>query len=511
MSDLYRSLIESFVWKQSYGKTFGGSIESISTAENADSPGHRWHLPLDLTAAIAQVAWPVDWTMCGATQEASWSDVQALLYNALGLLRREPSNPYNDHRAFPSPRCLYATHAYLLYPEAGRALHYSPTEHALEEIDGADRKPESPEKSWTADTGGVIAIISRYTRIPEYYRDLRYTLAILEAGHSLYNVALVAAALRIRARICLAFDDAAVLRRLELSAHRGWTPIALVTLGKMAVDSGTLRLGELDDSSHGRKEATHPLRAGDSSANDFLAAVDAAGWLAETGCDAWRRRGVVPPSAPDGTIAASAPPSAPLNDLAAVLFRRNSGRGNHGLSGAMKTISPQVVSSACREGFRPIPSDLAQAAWTRTGLRVLLVVERVESLEDGLYELFPAESALAMVRRGRWLADVQRAFSPPVGIYISSFNVVWFLVVDYGQVLNELGPRGFRLVNIELGWIAQGVSCAMAAEGLFARPCRSYSEPLLDTILGLSAREQVGYEVLCGVNRFHDVVLDLRC
>lgn len=510
MPDLYRSLIESFIWKQSYGKTFGSSIESMST--DAWHPGRLWHLPLDLTAAIAHVAWPVDWTMPGAAREVSWSDVQALLYNALGLLRREPSNPYNDHRAFPSPRCLYATHAYLLCPEADRALRYNPTEHALEEMDGAGRRTlESPERSWSADTGGVIAIIGRYTRIPEYYRDLRYTLAILEAGHSLYNVALVAAALRIRARIHLAFDDAAVLRRLALPAHRGWAPIALVTLGKMAVDHGSPRLGGLDDSNQGRKEAIHPSRAGDSSANDFLAAVDSACWLAGTDCDTWRRRGVAPPSALRGTVSVSVPQGSPLDDLATVLFRRNSGRGNHGLSGAMKTISPWVVSSACREGFRPIPSDLAQAAWTRTGLRVLLVVERVESLEDGLYELFPAESALAVVRRGKLLADVQRAFSPPVGIYISSFNVVWFLVVDYDQVLNELGPRGFRLVNIELGWIAQGVSCAMAAQGLFARPCRSYSESLLDAILGLSAREQVGYEVLCGVNRFHDIVLDLRC
>jgi len=34
---------------------------------------------------------------------------------------------------------------------------------------------------------------------------------------------------------------------------------------------------------------------------------------------------------------------------------------------------------------------------------------------------------------------------------------------------------------------------------------------LLDAMLGLAGGESVGYEVLCGVNRFQDLVLDLRC
>ena len=194
-----------------------------------------------------------------------------------------------------------------------------------------------------------------------------------------------------------------------------------------------------------------------------------------------------------------------------MFFNRNAGRGNGGVSGVLKTVSRRVLASACREGFRPVRSDLVQSGWSLAGLRILLAVERVESFDDGIYELFPADASLASIRPGRWLADVQRAFSPPSGIHISSFNIVWFLIVDYTRVLEERGARGFRMANIELGWMAQGLACAMAAEGLLARPCRSYQEPLLDAMLGLAGAESVGYEVLCGVNRFQDLVLDLRC
>ena len=512
MADSSRKLVERFIWRQSYGKSFG-AFRDLQLAARSDMgrAGHRWALPLGLSSAIARLPWPVDWANAvDATSGVSWRNVQALLYNALGILRREPSNPYNDHRAFPSPRCLFPTHAYLVCAGAGRTFHYNPVQHALETMgdpDSEDVRP--PESTWSTTMGGMIAIASRYTQIPKYYRDLRYTLAVLEAGHSLYNIALIAAALRIRVRIYFAFDDATVLRRLCLPARQGWAPVALVALGDATADAEARILKGPDDS---EGETSERWAIDDSSEDDRLADVDAACWLATSECEAWRRRvPTAPRRVPKEVVAACDVPGVTRNDLATVLFERNAGRGNGGVSGALTAIPRRVLASACREGFRPIPSDLSGSAWSLVGLRVLLAAERVETLDDGLYELFPCEAALTLVRPGRWLADVQRAFSPRSGIYIASFNIAWFLVVDYGLVIEDRGPRGFRLVNLELGWIAQGIACAMAAEGLFARPCRSYREPLLDDLLGLASSETVGYQVLCGINRFRDLVLDIRC
>jgi hypothetical protein len=67
-----------------------------------------------------------------------------------------------------------------------------------------------------------------------------------------------------------------------------------------------------------------------------------------------------------------------------------------------------------------------------------------------------------------------------------------------------------RLANLELGAAAQNLAASLAGAGLFARPCRSYHERLLDRILPLAASESVAYEVLVGANRFQDAILDLR-
>ena len=300
VSESPRSLIEDFVWRQSYGKTFGdpGELGSVAPPRVGGSSG-RWPLPGGLTAALASVSWPVDWT-AGSSPDVPCRRVQALLYNALGIVRREPSNPYNDHRAFPSPRCLFPTHAYLLCARTGRAFLYNPMAHALETPDGFSAQgADSPEQSWSARAGGVVAVVSRYTRIPAYYRDLRYTLAVLEAGHALYNLALVAAALQVPARVCLAFDDAAVLRRLMLKADEGWMPVALVTLGHTTLDAGASVLDGSEDTRGGSCAAP---RSEDPPA-DRLSAVDAAAWLAAEDCDPWRRRRAAPPPrAPDGAI-----------------------------------------------------------------------------------------------------------------------------------------------------------------------------------------------------------------
>ena len=77
-------------------------------------------------------------------------------------------------------------------------------------------------------------------------------------------------------------------------------------------------------------------------------------------------------------------------------------------------------------------------------------------------------------------------------------------------IVGSFGARGWRLANLQLGVAAQAAGLALASDGLFARPCRSFHEYVLDEILGLDASEVVAYELLAGVNRFTDFVFDLR-
>jgi hypothetical protein len=160
-----------------------------------------------------------------------------------------------------------------------------------------------------------------------------------------------------------------------------------------------------------------------------------------------------------------------------------------------------------------ISATLAAAGTTSwsLGLRVLVALERVDGLADGLYEYLPASDTLEVLRPGRLLMDVQDAFSyPPSSVSVATLNMAWLLCVDYPDIIRRRGPGGFREANLEMGATAQAIGVAVAAWGLFARPCRSYHEANLDPLLGLPASETVGYEVLCGVSRFRDLCLDLE-
>lgn len=91
---------------------------------------------------------------------------------ALAPHRWEPWNPYNDHRAHPSPRCAYLTDATLRL--GGDRWTIDPVRLALE---GERPLTEIP---FTAATVELTLVPDR---LSEGYGPLRDALALLEAGH----------------------------------------------------------------------------------------------------------------------------------------------------------------------------------------------------------------------------------------------------------------------------------------------------------------------------------------
>ena len=81
-------------------------------------------------------------------------------------LRREPENPYNEHRAYASPRCLFPVHAFVGDGEAWRLLE--PTRHTL-----TGPGTGAPTR---------IALTGRYTAIPQAYQWFRGSLVAIETG-----------------------------------------------------------------------------------------------------------------------------------------------------------------------------------------------------------------------------------------------------------------------------------------------------------------------------------------
>jgi hypothetical protein len=293
----------------------------------------------------------------------------------------------------------------------------------------------------------VLALAGGYAGIPPAYGPLRFALAVLEAGHALRAVVDCAEALGLRAFVRLDFADEAVLGRLGLPRDGSWGPLALV---------------ELD-----RPPPTAPAR-------DPVAEIERACW-------------------------GEAPPAGGWERLRGLLAARTSGPAG-GLSASAARIPVELVRRAAAAAAPP-PGTIRP--------RLLAVAERVDGLDDGIHEAKDGE--LVLLRAGRHLGGVQRAYSYPAETAnIRSMNLAWMLVVDHRDVLERHGARGLRLAQLAMGFCAQGIACALAAGGLFARPIRSYHEAVLDELLGLGPRESVGYQLLCGVPRWRAPALDLR-
>ena len=477
-----RRLLE-FVHAQSYGKT----VSTVSTIWRPRIPGldpSARPVPLEPGAAGQLTGLAYAPFQDAPARGEPLERIHAVLYGAMGLLRHEPANPYNPHRAFPSARSLFPIQAYLL--QGAWAARYDPLGHRLEPVAGSGA-PAGPAR---------IALVGCPLGIPDSYGTLRYALTVLEAGHALYNLTAVARALGLRATVTLGFDDAWLMARLGLAGSEEWMPLAMVELEP----------GASEPEAHA--DARRPAPA---AQEEPFAWLDRAGWL-RAGEVAWWRAIEVPepPSAPSqGRRDLKA--AVGLPSLEEVLYTRSSGRSTAGLSAQVTRVPGELVHTALHLGLRRPPLELSTRAVSPSGLRFLLVAERVSGLDDGLYELFPESGALVCRRQGRLLSGLQQAFSyPPINVNILSMNAAWLLVVDPPQVIDRWGARGVRLANLELGWVAQGLGCAMAAHGLFARPTRSFDEARLDELLGLGPGEMVGYQILCGLSRFHDFLFDLR-
>ena len=395
----------------------------------------------------------------------------ALLFGAAGVVRHELHNEYNPHLTIPSARSVAAARVFVLC--AGGAAAYVPERHALLPVGGWD-----PAR---LASGYTVAIVGDQHRVADRYGRLRYALAVLEAGHSLSNLALAAEALGVDLTVQLDFADAALLRRLSLEA-RSPIPVALAHVG-------------------GGDELGLELEVPADEA-DEVGLFDRLTWP-----------GAAPEDRRPGAGARwSRPLAAPhphRESVADALYARTAGRGWPGITGRIATLPAEALRCALWQAGGAVAGSLA--GLDLPGLRLVFAVERVDGMEEGLHECALGSGDTRLLQPGKFLGPVQFGFSyPPTSMSIETFNLAAFLVVDYPRLLDACGPRGVRFGQIAMGAVSQRLSLALGLHGLFARPCRSFNESVLDRVLGLRAGEVVGYELLAGYPRFRDLPVDLR-
>ncbi|MFF1283951.1 hypothetical protein ACFVY4_24820 [Streptomyces sp. NPDC058299] len=403
------------------------------------------------------------------------------LSSAFGLVRQEPSNPYNDHRAHPSVRSKFPVHAFVTSP-GGRHHYLDPYRCGLVGLPDGD----------PTDRAHRVVLAGRFTHLPSYYRLLRGPLTELELGINLRTLAMTLQLFGLQAGSALrlpGLDGERVLTSLGLAPAHEWSLPIVVELPRSqpTPDSGPVRpqddtLVGVDDSDLGEVVRVNRHQRGDSAPEPLTAAIPG-----------HARRGV---------------------DWSQVLWRRTAGRmprALSGMNGRRRRVPAAAFLDAAAWGALPPPGPTLRAAARH--VRVTAVVQDVTGHADGTYRIGPAGPEPVPSGQAD-AARLEAVYGYPLttgnGCDVRHATAVWFLSADLRALVAEFGPRGWHLAQYVCGWIVQGLCVAAAAHDLYARPTRAFDELPTQRLLGLPDEETLLFSVVSGTGRFTEPLLDLR-
>lgn len=464
----------------------GGIVAREYRTEVAPLAPQRAHasrgisLPFGTRRLLGETAWPL------RRAEPPPHDALAhLLLAAFGVLRREPANAFNDHRAVASSRSRFPVHAFVT--DGARGWWLDPARMALVEMDAAG----SPR-------AGVRVLLSgRWTDVPEFYGRLRGGLCAVESGIALRSLAIACEALDVSASALLAeADEEGDAERLGLTGAHGWSCpwVVEVDLHAPADESTSI---------------TSPARPAPPPAwDDALVDVRRA--------DAALR--ATPREAPARLCGVPEPrvPAAGGATWGEVLWRRTAGRMPLKLTGyaARREPVPEVtLRDLCAWARTPPPEPLTRAAAGCCAITV--VVQDIDGVAAGAYDVGPAGDLEAIRLPGPGLlAQAEQCYGYPLapanGCALRLASSLWLVHGSPKDVLRELGPGGWQAAQVWAGWVVHGICLAAAAHELFARPALSFDEVPLEALLGLDVDTTLLMSVTCGTGRFTGPMLDLR-
>ncbi|MGW6398506.1 nitroreductase family protein [Streptomyces sp. NPDC055134] len=400
------------------------------------------------------------------------------LITAFGPQRREPENPYNDHRPYASPRCLFPVHAFVAGGSGGAPWRVlDPDRHALtgEPGGGAPRR---------------IALTGRYTSIPAAYKWFRGSLVALELGIVLRALGVGFELFDVPARLSLPGPDGR-----ELLGDLGLDPAWEWSLPL------TLDVGDTAPVLPVRRRAAVPDRRDPSLAD--LVRVN-------------RRQTYDSSPVPVGrAIPRDLPPSHTVPHWAELLWQRHSGRmprALHGMSGRRARLPAEAFDTALRWLAVPPPGPDLAAAFD--AVNITAVVQGIDGHEDGVHRAVPGGARLLRADPEapvRLEEHYGYGVSPVNGCRIRHAPMTVFFSVRPRDLFARSGPAGWGAAQHAVGWAAHGLCLSAAASGLFARPVRAFKEIPTQRVLGLDPDETIVLSVVVGAPQDSGgALLDLR-
>jgi SagB-type dehydrogenase family enzyme len=453
-------------------------------------------LPMDAFQALAAAG--------EGTASLDLSRLAAILFFSAGITRTKDyaGGGRQYFRAAPSTGALYQTELYVVTREmAGLPAgvhHFSPGDFALRTLRAGDYRGAlavaAGDDRIAAAEATVIAT-AIYWRNTWKYQARGYRHLFWDSGSLFANLLAVAAAVDVPARLVTGFVEREVNGLLGIDAEKEGA-LALAPLGREGPAASVAPvIGPL-------AHRVVPLSARDVDYPTLRDAYANSSLDSEAEVLDWRERGSTETergsgrSAGGGRAAAStisggpdmAPALPPLADaplpppsrtcgrsLRDTIMRRGSTRQFSG-----EAITAAELSNALFHGTRGWVADAPAG-----NVDLFVNVHAVEGLAPGAYRYQREPHALTLLRAGD-VRDESAFLTLEQALGGASSATVFFLA-DLGTLLERWGNRGYRLANLEAGYIGGRLYLVAYAQGFGATGLTFYDRAVVDFFSPASA------------------------
>jgi len=384
------------------------------------------------------------------------ASLSKVLFLSYGVTRAETSGKISFFsRTVPSAGGLYPCHIYLIVRhmegfETG--VYYC--DMRQESLILIQRGSFSEGDDKTLDISFVIT--GSFFNSAWKYRERAFRYLLLDSGHLIENLFLALKAEGLCSRADYAFDDDKISALLSLDNEKE-VPLACIHSGGKERKPGKRFEGGLNLSGpcskeikKERQEISYPIL----------------NHIYELGKPGFKNGSVDPESVNVLTLESEGPISflnfemvkAPLDYEKAVFSRRSK---RNFITEFLDRKKASVLMEAAA-GLHPEIGHLSTRA--RTFLILGVSLQNVEGFDDGFYLFSEGTSSLHMIRNGRFHGPLSRVCLDQQWISNASLNFLF--MANLSGLEKAFGPRGYRLILMEAGRIAQRIYLAATGLGL---------------------------------------------
>jgi SagB-type dehydrogenase family enzyme len=414
--------------------------------------------------------------------------VAQLLYLSAGITRqRKYAGGEIYFRAAACTGALYEVELYLICEDltalpAG-IYHFAPAEFGLRRLRAGDYRGLLVEATGGEPTIAhaplTIICTCTYWRNAWKYQARTYRHFGWDNGTMLGNLLAVATALGLPAKVVCGFVDATVNRLLDIDSERE-VAFSLVAIGH---DSGSstptpspalaeivpLRLETVPVS---RNEIDYPLMREMHAASSLASPEEVAAWRNGNGNNNHARRIQATDSRPPHGLVVQLQPLSdaemPRDPIDQVILRRGSSR-----QFARTPISLPQLSTMLERATRGVPADFLVPMGLQLN-HLYLIVHAVEGLEAGAYVFHRDRGELECLKRGNFRD--QAGYLGLEQQLPADAAVDVFFLADLRPILDRLGNRGYRAVQLEAGILGGKLYLAAYAQHLGATGLTFYDD-----------------------------------